>query len=110
MRPEKAKPSVCWYAPLQLLRTSRQVAIATVFGQHADPRLVEGITRDDGSQRGAQGPTPFGPYDYSDQEAPFWIDYVSDTGDGWDATYTVAYHVARDKLTLSIGETPDSAK
>jgi len=45
MRPEKAKPSVCWYAPLQLLRTARLVAIATIFGQHADPRLVEAISR-----------------------------------------------------------------
>ena len=104
MRPEKAKPSVCWYAPLQLLRTGRLVAIATVFGQHADPRLVEGITRDDGSQRGALGVAPFGPHDYSDQETPFWIDYVSDTGDGWDATYTIAYHVAQDDLTLAVGE------
>ncbi|WP_210346468.1 hypothetical protein, partial [Microvirga aerilata] len=60
MRPKKAKSSVCWYAPLQLLRTSQQVAIATVFGRHADPRLVEGITRDDGSQSGAQGAAPFG--------------------------------------------------
>src|SRR5215208_1130278 len=84
MRPEKAKPSVCWYAPLQLLRTGRLVAIATVFGRHADPRLVEGITRDDGSQRGALGVAPFGPHDYSGQEVPFWIDYVSDTGDGWE--------------------------
>lgn len=104
MRPEKAKPSVCWYAPLQLLRTGRLVAIATIFGQHADPRLVEGITRDDGSQRGRLGVAPFGPYDYSDHEAPFGIDYVSDTGDGWDATYTVAYHVAQDELALSLGE------
>jgi hypothetical protein len=106
VRPKKAKPSVCWYSPLQLLRTSRQVAVATLFGQHADPRLVEGITRDDGSQRGRQGITPFGPYDYSDQDTPFWIDYVSDPGDGWDAAYTVAYHVAQDELALCADETP----
>ncbi|MPR10968.1 hypothetical protein FS320_29345 [Microvirga tunisiensis] len=107
MRPKKAKPSVCWYAPLQLLRTSQQVAIATIFGRHADPRLVEGITRDDGSQSGVQGSAPFGPYDYSGQPAPFWLDYISDTGDGWDAIYTVAYHAAQDKLTLSPGEARD---
>ena len=107
VRPRKAKPSVCWYAPLQLLRTSQQVAIASVFGRHADPRLVEGITRDDSSQRGAQGTTPFGPYDYSGQQAPFWIDYISDTGDGWDATFSVAYHAAQDKLTLSTSKAHD---
>ncbi|MGF9763144.1 metallophosphoesterase [Microvirga sp. 0TCS3.31] len=109
VRPKKAKPSVCWYAPLQLLRTSQQVAIASVFGRHADPRLVEGITRDDSSQCEAQGITSFGAYDYSAQQAPFWIDYISDTGDGWDATYTVAYHAAQDKLTLTTSDMPGSA-
>jgi len=82
------------------------VAIATVFGQHADPRLVEGITRDDGSQRGALGVAPFGPHDYSSEPTPFRIDYISDTGDGWDATYTVAYYTAQDELRLSLGEIP----
>nr|WP_244627469.1 metallophosphoesterase [Microvirga tunisiensis] len=69
--------------------------------------MVEGITRDDGSQSGVQGSAPFGPYDYSGQPAPFWLDYISDTGDGWDAIYTVAYHAAQDKLTLSPGEARD---
>jgi hypothetical protein len=83
------------------------VAIATVFGRHADRRLVEGITRDDSSECGTNGLTSFGHYDYSDQQAPFWIDYISDTGDGWDATYTVAYHAAQDKLTLAPSEARD---
>ena len=47
---------------------------------------------------------PFGPHDYSDEEAPFWIDYVSDTGDGWDATYTVSYYLAQNALTLSLAK------
>lgn len=80
------------------------MAIANIFGRHADPRLIEGITRDDGSQCGAQSITSLRPYNYSGQQAPFWIDYISDTGDGWDATYTVAYHAAQDKLTLSTSE------
>jgi Calcineurin-like phosphoesterase len=104
MRPEKAKPSVCWYAPLQLLRTGRLIAIATVFGRHADPRLAAATTHVGSDQRVAPGAAAFAPHDYSDREAPFWIDYVSDTGDGWDATYTVAYHVAQDELTLCVGE------
>jgi hypothetical protein len=105
---KKAKPRVCWYEPIQLIRTGRLVAIATIFGQHADPRLVEGITRDDRRPKGELGIAPFGPHDYSGYQAPFWIDYVSDTGDGWDATYTVAYHVAQDELTLAVGEVPKS--
>lgn len=101
MRPEKAKPSVCWYSPLQLLRTGHLVAIATVFGRHADPRLIEAISRDDGNPRGELGAAPFGPHDYSHEQAPFWIDYVSDTGDGWDATYTIAYYLAQTDLMIT---------
>ncbi|WP_230534276.1 hypothetical protein [Microvirga roseola] len=66
---------------------------------------MEGITRDDGSQRGTEGITCFNLYDYSNQKTPFWIDYISDTGDGWDATYTVAYHVAQADLLVSKDET-----
>jgi hypothetical protein len=44
-RPAKAKTSVCWFAPLQLLRTAQQVAIATVFGQNADARVIEALSR-----------------------------------------------------------------
>jgi len=99
VRPAKAKPSVCWYAPLQLLRTGRLVAIATVLGRHADPRVTAQSTR--GTQGDASGAGPPRPHDYSGREAPFWIDYVSDTGDGWDATYTVAYYAAQDELMLA---------
>ena len=47
---------------------------------------------------------PSGPYDYNGQPAPFWIDYISDTGDRWDSTYTVAYYTAQDELTLALDE------
>ena len=104
MRPKNAKPSVCWYAPLQLLRTAQSVAIATIFGRHADPRVIEAITRDPGSQKVPVGGAPRQIHQYQDASTPFWIDYVSDTGDGWDATYTVAYYVAQDELALSSNE------
>src|SRR5688572_4146763 len=99
MRPKNAKQSICWYAPLQLLRTAQSVAIATIFGRHADPRVIEAITLGHGSERSSLG-APFPPHDYRDASTPFWIDYVSDTGDGWNATYTVAYYVAQDGLAF----------
>jgi hypothetical protein len=103
MRPARARPSVCWFAPLQLLRTGRLVAIATVFGRHADPRLAAGHRKGGEVEDGAAG-APLGPHDYRESETPFWIDYVSDTGDGWNATYTVAYHVAQKDLEFRVGE------
>ena len=35
-----------------------------------------------------------------DDKSELWIDYVADTGDGWNATYSIAYLVGRDALYL----------
>ncbi len=97
------KASVRWFGPLQLLRTAPEVAAGTVFGRNADARLIEALSHASaGDGRDGPGGT-LDPqrYDYSRDATPFWIDYVSDTGDGWDATYTVAYHVAQDELLLT---------
>jgi hypothetical protein len=111
-RPARAKTSVSWFAPLQLLRTAQQVAIATVFGRNADARVIEALARPDaGSPAGAGEKEEAAPrsrsssaHEYSGFATPFWIDYVADTGDGWDATYTVAYHLAQDELQLRQSE------
>ena len=36
--------------------------------------------------------------DYSDLPEP-WIDYVADMGDGWNSTYSVAYHLSQPTLS-----------
>ena len=113
-RPEKAEPSVCWYAPLQLLRTGRQVAIATIFGRNADARIIEALESGppqapvEGAGQGVGGHPLV--HDYAGEAAPFWIDYVADTGDGWDATATVAYHMASDRLALRARGQPGAAE
>jgi hypothetical protein len=97
---------VGWYDPLQLLRTGLQVFISTVFGQHADYRLLEALAPGSGRY-----------YDYSknyylntdgneliDRNKPYrqeiWLDYVGDVGDGWNATYAIAYYLAQPQLKL----------
>jgi hypothetical protein len=73
---------VRWLHPAQFIRTSMDAIVAAVFGARADQRLVESVVR------------PQEPYfDYSqveDGEGSFWLDYVADTGDGWDSTYCIA--------------------
>lgn len=106
-RPPEALPSVCWFAPLQLLRTARQVAIATVFGRHADAHVIEAVTPapEEALERRDERPLDDPNFarlvhDYTGETGPFWLDYVADTGDGWDATATVAYHLAQPRLLL----------
>lgn len=99
-------PMVGWYDPAHLARTGIEVAISTVFGRHSDHRLVEALAA---SQRES--------YDYAchyredehdlcepDSERPresIWIDYVSDVGDGWNSTYTIAYYLAEAARTFT---------
>ena len=76
-----------WYSPPQLLRTGIRVAISTVFGEFSDKR--EAIAAGNPLDPSALDPA----YRYSERAGPdgaFWIDYLADTGDGWDATYAMA--------------------
>jgi hypothetical protein len=79
---------VGWYDPRVLLHSAYQVAIANIFGRHSDTRLIEALA----SQPQAE-------FDYS-SAGEFWLDYVSDTGDGWNSTYAVADALARPTLDL----------
>ncbi len=80
---------VGWYDPRVLMHSAYQVAIANIFGRHSDTRLIEALA--------SQPQTEF---DYSQQQGDFWLDYVADTGDGWNSTYAVADAVARPALDL----------
>ncbi len=84
------EPMVNWLAPGQLLKTGIRAAIATTVGGFSDPREVQG----------ALHPTVGNPPLAIERGGPVWIDYVADTGDGWDSTYSVAWSVSRDTLTV----------
>lgn len=91
----KRLPMVGWFDPRQLAVTAVDVAISTIFGRHADKRLIEAMTMGDDE------PEPF-VYPKRGQEGAeaFWLDYAADVGDGWNSTYAVAYWMARDTLPL----------
>jgi hypothetical protein len=83
-RRKGARP-VQWLAPLQLLRTGSEVAQASLFARFADKRDVEAVT-------------PRQIYDLSLEAPagePFVVDYVADTGDGFDPSFAVAASVAQ---------------
>lgn len=92
----KRRPMVRWYDPGQLSKTAVDVLLSTIFGRHADHRLVEAMAMQD------KGHT-FHPYPKGDAAPPdeFWIDYVADVGDGWNSTFTVASAIAEKSLELT---------
>jgi hypothetical protein len=83
---------VAWYDPLQLLRTGLSVADSTLFGRHADFRLIEAL-----------GSPTIAIEDYTEggTRKEIWLDYVADVGDGWDSTYAVAYALAQAQLKVN---------
>jgi 3',5'-cyclic AMP phosphodiesterase CpdA len=83
-----------WYDPRHLLQTGVRVGIATIFGEFLDRRELFG-NRDDPSVA-----TLDPQHDYS-SPPELWIDFVADSGDGWDSTYAVARLLARKKLAFS---------
>jgi hypothetical protein len=90
-------PMVGWFDPGQLARTGVEVLVSTMFGRHADHRLVEALGRRDVEV-----------HDYTRHEdgrprQELWLDYVGDVGDGWNSTYAVAWALAQPTLALGAG-------
>lgn len=90
---------VRWYSPLQLLQTGARVTFSTLLGadldrRQIDPRAAESYAHFDYSVR----PDPDGVPVPRDEIV---VDYISDTGDGWNPTYAVAYTATRPTLDVA---------
>ncbi len=96
--PGRRRPMVGWFDPGPLVSTAFDVLVSTIFGRHSDYRLLEALATSDQPDY----------FDYTLDEAGrprdgLWLDYVADTGDGWNSTYAVAYWLTRPALT-AVGE------
>ena len=80
---------VGWFSPLQLLQTGIQVLVSTAFAENSDRRILDAVIHHDVVE----------PCDYSHLDE-VWIDYVADTGDGWNSTYAIAHALAQPTLTV----------
>lgn len=84
----KRQKMVNWYDPEQLAFTAIKTVISGVFGNFADRREMQAALDPD-----------LEPYDFSNKTA-IWLDYISDLGDGFDSTYTLAHLLAQDQLEV----------
>ncbi|GGK20371.1 hypothetical protein GCM10010124_11230 [Pilimelia terevasa] len=84
---------VPWLAPILLLSTGLRTLLATLFGAYLDKREL-------------QSALPADVYDEMGADGELWLDYVADLGDGFDATYSVAYLLAQPALTVAGEELP----
>jgi hypothetical protein len=101
---EKPK-MVNWYSPSQLKNTAIKTVISTIIGENADPRVI-GASTDrtyfDYSRELTKNDDEFHPTEKERKE--IWIDYVSDVGDGWNSTYSVAYALTRSSIETASGD------
>jgi hypothetical protein len=78
------QPAVRWLSPGLLARSGVEVIVSGTFGKFADKREIQREPQDG--------------MDYSAAAGDLWVDYLSDTGDGWEATYTMAWLLAQPAL------------
>jgi hypothetical protein len=92
MSPNSNLPMVRWFSPRELLRTGSAIAASSAVVRLLDRRTIarrqSDLTAD---------PVVLGDWK---KKPEVWIDYVADTGDGWNPTFTVARTLARESLSL----------
>lgn len=78
---------VPWLAPLLLLTTGLRTLLAILFGAYLDKREL-------------QIALPSTVHHQPGTDGELWLDYVADLGDGFHATYSVAYLLAQPELEI----------
>lgn len=95
-RPLKRPGMVDWYAPIEVTKTGLRALASTALGAMFDTRTILAVS----------GKMEDCVFDYSknnngeDRES-FTFDYTADTGDGFNSTYTMAYLLTSDEITVS---------
>jgi hypothetical protein len=102
---DERMPMVGWFDPGQLFSTGFKSVVSLFVGEQSDRRIVQALA----SRRheyydhsihyteGRRGPIPR-------KDRPrdeLWLDFISDTGDGWNSTYAVAYAASQRALTVA---------
>jgi hypothetical protein len=107
LRKGRLPKMVRWYDPRLLAKIGVRTIVSNVFGQYADQRLIQAATDQADSKAlkaryDFRDPTPEDPMQRValDQSGAFWVDYLADTGDGFECTYTMAYLLAIDQLKV----------
>ena len=79
---------VGWLAPLLLLSTGLRTLLAILFGAYLDKRELQNALAGD-------------VFEQPGRDGELWLDYVADLGDGFHATYSVAYLMAQPQIEVS---------
>jgi len=105
--PDARMPMVGWFDPAQLLRTGLKSLVSLAVGEQSDRRIVQALAarRQEYYDHAIHyRDHPRGPQPQKDRpREAIWIDFVCDTGDGWNSTYAVAHAAAQPVLRVGDG-------
>jgi hypothetical protein len=89
---QRRKP-VRWFSPSTLARAGAKVVLSLVLGEYLDKREL---------QKSLASTLP--PVQCATDE--LWVDFVADTADGFDASYSVAWSASQRSITVDGRELP----
>lgn len=97
-------PMVNWFDVGQLVSTGFRIIFSKIIGEQSDKRIIQALAS---SRKEYFNYSHFhnivGDRVISDFDNPrkeIWVDYISDTGDGWNPTYAVAYNASNPELDV----------
>lgn len=104
------KPMVKWFDPRVLFKTGMDVVKSALIGSQLDTRELQIVPEADVRDSTERTSTPTG-HTFREYEmegaGEFVFDFMADTGDGWDSTYSVASLLSRDRLNVPVAEGAD---
>ncbi len=101
----KRMPMVGWFDPGQLASTGLKSIVSLFVGEQSDKRLMQALATKEQSyydhsihySDGESGPQPV----IDRQREEIHLDYICDTGDGWNPTYAIAHAAAQPMLDVT---------
>ena len=93
---------VRWFSPTLLANAAGRAIVSPIFGTYADQRMsqatIDGFDQDHLLK--AVKRHQYTTSDFTGTTAEMWVDFLADTGDGFDSVYAMASLVAADQLSV----------
>lgn len=95
------KSAVRWLSPGELTSAGLRVGLSSAFGEYSDKREIEKtFDKKFYDYHQPDGRASVRPEPADGMPDPLWVDYVSDTGDGFAPTFAVAWMLAQEELEV----------
>ena len=105
---------VDWFSPILLVKVGIRTVLSKTIGDYADQRPMQASADDPDNEAELWGRHDFrdvtpqnsdgtnnGKSLKFDADGALWVDFIADLGDGFEATYAMAYMMAKNKLEVA---------